>query len=107
MRSPSFADVMVVGMHFRQEVNAKAIVESFVPPVELQLEREPENPYDSMAIKVFYNGAHIGYIERGQAAFIAPWMDQGVEYSCTVTELCEKKNNLHPLVSLKPVEAAA
>lgn len=102
MRAPSFPNVLVVGMHFRP--NGKAIVESLIPPVFFDLELEPENQYDMLAIKVLYEGEHIGYIERGQAMFIAPWMDQGVKYSCMAEEFVQKKNNLHPVVNLTPIE---
>ena len=103
MFHPTFPNVLVVGMHFRP--NGKAIVESLIAPVELQLEREPENPYDGFAIKVLYEGEHIGYVERKQAMFISPWLDQGVAYRCTATDFQQIKNNLHPVVTIAP-EAA-
>lgn len=104
MKAPIFTDVAVVGMHFRERdgVPAKAIVANFVPPVELNLEREPDNPYDAYAVKVLYKREHIGYIERSSACFLAPWMDQGYTYKCVVDELIERKNNLHPVVRLEP-----
>jgi HIRAN domain len=104
MNSPTFPEVLVVGMHFREteEYSAKAIVGSFLPPVELDLEREPMNPYDGYAIKVLYQNQHIGYIERKQAMFIAPWIDQGKEYGCRVDELRAVKKNLHPVVTVYP-----
>lgn len=102
MQAPTFPGVLVVGMHFRP--NGKAIVESLVAPVAFELEREPENPYDMFAIKVLYDGEHIGYIERKQAMFISPWMDQGVDYTCVCDDFMQQKNNLHPVVTLAPVE---
>lgn len=107
MNAPDFGG-LVVGMHFREKegVPAKSIVSNFIPPVELQLEREPQNAYDPFAVKVLYLGEHIGYIERGVAAFLATWMDQGIEYTATVSELLQIKNNLHPLVALTPIETA-
>lgn len=103
MHFPSFPEVQVVGMHFRP--NGKAIVESLLAPADFDLEREPLNPYDGFAIKVLYQGEHIGYIERRQAMFIAPWMDQGAVYSCRATEFRQIKNNLHPIVTLTPKDA--
>jgi len=88
-------------MHFRG-AQAKAAVSSFVPPVELQLIREPQNPYDEFAIQVFYQNEHIGYIERGQAAFISPQMDTGQKYRCTVDDMTRKGNNLHPVCTIEP-----
>lgn len=104
MKPPVFTDVFVVGMHFRERagVPAKSIVANFVPPVELTLEREPTNQFDSFAVKVLYAGQHIGYIEASSACFLAPWMDQGHAYKCVVDQLTERKQNLHPVVRLEP-----
>lgn len=102
MHKPSFPEVLVVGMHFRP--NGKAIVESLLAPVNFDLEREPLNPYDGFAIKVLYEGEHIGYVERKQAMFIAPWMDQGISYRCTASEFRQIKNNLHPIVQITPAD---
>ena len=106
MKPPVFPNVTVVGMHFRERdgIPAKAIVSNFVPPVDLEIEREPSNLYDAYAIKVLYEDQHIGYIEAKQAMYISPWLDQGVEYTCVVTGLETRKNNLHPIVTLTPVE---
>lgn len=102
MNTPEF-EALVVGMHFRERdgIPAKSIVANFIPPVELQLEREPENAFDQFAVKVLYEGQHIGYIEAGVAGFLAPHMDEGQAFTCTVTELVEKGRNLHPQVELK------
>lgn len=103
MNAPTFPDVLVVGMHFRE--NGKAIVENLLAPAVFTLEREPLNQYDVYAIKVMYGEDHIGYIERKQAMFISPWMDQGVKFSCVADEFRQVKNNLHPVVTLRPVNA--
>lgn len=39
-------------------------------PVSVTLEPEPDNPHDSKAIKVLFNGVHIGYIKAGSCAHI-------------------------------------
>lgn len=108
MKAPTFPEATVVGMHFRERdgVPAKAIVANFVPPVKLELRREPENQFDTFAVKVLYQDQHIGYIEASTACFLAPWMDEGHEYSCVVESLLERKNNLHPVVRLEPHEPA-
>jgi len=103
MTAPTFPEVLVVGMHFRGKA-AVATVESFLPPVELQLEREPMNPHDEFAIKVMYQGEHIGYIERGQAAFISPQIDDGQKYICTVDDMIQRGRNIHPLCTIAPAE---
>lgn len=106
MKAPTFTDMAVVGMHFRERegVAAKSIVANFVPPVSLDYEREPHNPYDENAIKILYQGDHIGYVERESAIYLAPWIDEGHEYKITVTDLAQRKNNLHPIIMAKPVE---
>lgn len=101
MTAPTFPNVLIVGMHFRGS-HAVATVSSFLPPVELQLEREPQNPHDEFAIKVLYDGEHIGYVERGQAAFISPQIDAGQKYMCTVDNLVQKGKNLHPSCTIEP-----
>ncbi|MCI7808100.1 HIRAN domain-containing protein [bacterium] len=39
-------------------------------PVTVTLEPEPDNPNDKNAIKVLFNGVHIGYIKAGSCAHI-------------------------------------
>lgn len=101
MRAPKFPNVRIVGMHFRGE-HAKAWAEAVPVGTELFYEREPENPYDPSAIKIMYNLEHMGYVERGQAAFIAPHLDDGVEYRCTVTDKIFEKNNWFPITFWVP-----
>lgn len=105
---PDFHDVTIVGMHFREleGVPAKAIVANLFPPVELQFQREPDNEYDEYAIKVFFNNQHIGYVESKSACFIAPYLDDGLDYKCVVQRLEERRKNLHPICSFLPVETA-
>lgn len=99
----TFSDVAVVGMHFREKegIPAKGYVASFVPPVELQLEREPDNRFDAFAIKVIFNNEHIGYIEASQAMYISPLIDQGQTCTCTVLRLEQRRNNLHPICEIQ------
>lgn len=105
MKPPTFPNVAVVGMHFRG-AEAKATVANFVPPVGLEIKREPDNQFDAFAIKVFYSGQHIGYIEGNQACFISPWIDQGHAYECVCHDLEARRNNLHPICTLTPIAAA-
>lgn len=105
MRVPKFPNVSVVGMYFRGP-HAKAWAEQVPIGEELFYEREPENPYDPSAIKIMYNLEHVGYVERGQAAFIAPHIDAGVEFCCFVMDKFFKKNNWYPVTIWVPVELA-
>ena len=54
----------------------------------LILIREPENPHDCNAIKVWTeDGYGLGYISANLAEQFAPAMDKGIEYSCEVMSL--------------------
>lgn len=105
MNPPTF-EARCVGMHFRGE-RAKALAEALTPSSPLGLEREPFNPHDPNAIKVLYTSLsgeveHIGYIQRDIASFVAPWMDDGVEYSAKFIELQLAKNVAYPFLKLIP-----
>lgn len=109
---PHYPNVAVVGMHFRGG-DAKNIAASLEPGETLRLEREPENQFDSNAIKVFYEALWIGYIEAGQAAWIATEMDEpdAPAYIATVTGSEDResrgKTNTHPIVTVHPENEAA
>lgn len=96
---PTFPSVKVVGMHFRGG-GAKDVAAALDPGDSVRLEREPDNAYDAYAIKVFVEDMHIGYIERGQAAWLAPYMDDGEEPTAIVVGHEEIKNNTHPLLDI-------
>lgn len=105
-----FPNVHVVGMHFRGP-DAKEAAANLEPGQELRLEREPMNEYDGNAIKVFFSDLWIGYIERSQAAWIAPNMDEGRAFTCIVQEVREVPNargkvTLTPVVEITEVPAA-
>ena len=106
MKAPTFTDLVVVGMHFRERegVPAKSIVANFIPPVAVEFEREPDNPFDPNAIKIIYNGQHIGYIEAASAVYLSPWIDEGHEYQITVVDMTTRRQNLHPICTAVPVE---
>lgn len=56
-------------------------------PLEASLVREPENPYDPNAIKVFTNGRFIGHLPRAIAARMAPEIDAGTAWTAVVGEI--------------------
>jgi hypothetical protein len=105
MQAPTFTDIAVVGMRFRdlEGIPATELVAGLVPPVKLQFERDPYNQYDENAIKVLYQGQHIGFIEATQAIFLAPWLDDGHNYELTVTEMQARRKTLHPIVTATPL----
>jgi len=107
MQEKIFDRIAIVGMHFREKegIPAKSYVANMIPPVDLSLEREPENQFDYFALKAIYNGEHIGYVEAaGGAAYISPLLDQGwtLDY-CRVLDLEARKNNLHPICQIRLV----
>ena len=52
----------------------------------LILKREPDNPYDDLAIAVLgENGAKLGYIPRNQNSVLARLMDAGKRISAEIT----------------------
>lgn len=54
---------------------------------ELTLEREPNNPRDKNAIKVIFNGFHLGYIQKEVVVDLAKKMDAGVKPKAVVTRI--------------------
>ncbi|PKQ37105.1 MAG: single-stranded-DNA-specific exonuclease RecJ [Actinobacteria bacterium HGW-Actinobacteria-1] len=54
----------------------------------LRLERQPENPYDPNACALFDPfGDQVGFFNRMLAGALAPYIDAGVEYDVSVTEV--------------------
>jgi len=99
MSKTLFPNVACVGMHFRG-AQAQEIVALLDETSVLSLEREPENPYDAYAIKVIFSDIHIGYIERGQAAWISPLLDEGNVASVKMVKKEIRRNNLHPILDI-------
>lgn len=56
-------------------------------PAEVLLEREPDNAFDKNAIKVYHDDIWIGYIAKEVASWLAPKMDDGMEYIAEATGL--------------------
>ncbi|MHB1341706.1 MAG: single-stranded-DNA-specific exonuclease RecJ [Coriobacteriia bacterium] len=58
------------------------------PGTPLRLVRQPENEYDPAACALHNpRGAQVGFFNRRLAAVLAPYVDAGVEYDVTVTEV--------------------
>jgi single-stranded-DNA-specific exonuclease len=74
----------LVGVSFegRQDVISGLRVGS-----ELELERQPENPYDPNAIAVHYGNLQVGYIRREISAHLAPRIDAGARYRAHIASL--------------------
>lgn len=75
----------LAGLNFRP-ASAKAAVDELEIGQEMTLEREPENPYDSNAVRVIDPGSEefIGFIPKTDNAEIAQALDDGVTVTCTL-----------------------
>ena len=79
----------IAGVTYGNRQTALARLETYdIEAITVRLEREPNNPHDSNAIKVLIsvNGSasyKLGYLPRQQAALLAPLLDKEIE---TVTK---------------------
>jgi len=85
----------LVGTHFRGS-EAKHLVNALAPgDTNFQFEREPDNEYDSNAIRVLIEGEHVGYLARVNNNSVARAMDEGAAISATVIDFEGRKPVLH------------
>ena len=56
------------------------------PGEPLELKREPDNPYDSNAVRVEWRGHKLGYVPRTQNAALAWAMDRGETLDARVAQ---------------------
>lgn len=91
LKSDSFVDVLtkVVGAtkNNDEDVNIQNILPELEDGSKLNFAREPNNPYDTNAIKVICDYQHIGYIKAELAEEIAPIMDSGKELKGYITQI--------------------
>lgn len=68
------------GANFRP-ASAKEVLKTLTIGDQLTLERDPQNPYHSNAVKVIEpeSGEFIGFVEKDVAEAIAPILDDGLE----------------------------
>ena len=58
----------------------------------LSLIREPQNVHDSRAIRVEWQGQHIGYVPRRENTDIARLMDHGVPVVARISRLAQSRD---------------
>lgn len=75
----------IVGTHFRPS-EARALAASLTIGDQVDLEADPENPYDPMAVKVMYDDEHIGFIARHNNYQISEWLQDGGEASARIVD---------------------
>ena len=87
----------VVGVTFE---NRQSVLSTLEAGVELSLERQPENVFDShaIAVNILETGVQLGFLNRRLAARLAPIMDSGVPYSAAVSAVTggPGKEEAHP-----------
>ena len=95
---PRYKKILTRGCFYTS--NGCVVVQSARVGDAISTEREPHNPYDSNAIKVYgQTGIHFGYIQREFAGDIAKWMDKGWFFICWVVgrQNCGLFLNLYPI----------
>lgn len=78
--------------------------------VALELERQPDNPFDPNAIAVRYGALHLGFLKKGIALHLAPAIDAGTRYRARVASLTgggEKHRGVNIFVERDAVAAIA
>ncbi len=58
----------------------------------LQLKREPDNPYDSRAVRVEWQGRQLGYLPRAENQAVAAEMDRGGRVTARIARLRSHPN---------------
>lgn len=58
----------------------------------LELVREPDNPYDTNAVRVEWRGHKLGYVPRRDNAALAWGLDRGMRLHARVSRLAEHRN---------------
>ncbi len=71
--------VMGVSFEGRQD-----LVAGLVPGLELELQRQPDNPHDANAIAVHYGALQIGFLRKQIAKHLAPLIDGGARYHARI-----------------------
>lgn len=78
----------IVGVRFRGQM-ARNVVWKMEEGSQVLLEREPDNPHDSNAVKCWFLGIHVGYIPRQANPRIAAALDADKQVTCVVTKAAE------------------
>ena len=85
---------LTAGLRYHE---AKAVWDQMKVGDPLTLVREPENPHDSSAVRVEWNGHQLGYIPRAENAAVARQMDRGSRLAARITKLTLYRNHRRKL----------
>lgn len=94
----------VVGVTFDNEdgTSRQSIIKSIGKneKAAIFLKREPNNPYDRMAVAVYSVYGQVGYISKDYAKIISQLMDSGEKFVARVAEIDEYKDThyLHIII---------
>jgi hypothetical protein len=58
----------------------------------LELQREPGNPHDPLAVAVWWRGRQLGYVPRRENGALAWAMDRGERVNARISRLAEHPN---------------
>lgn len=85
---PLLRNCRIVGSQFRDDA-AQAIYAALAKGDELQLQLDPANPHDPLAVKVIADGTHVGYIPREMSA-VFHLVGVGADVIAVVSEVGSK-----------------
>lgn len=100
-------EAILRGANFRP-IEAQALVMQLDEDAPLILQREPDNQFDPNAIQVIEpeSEMHLGYVAKEVAAELAPLMDEGEDFLCTVGSRMSPKAFILNIVTVDESEAA-
>lgn len=106
MSNNTFENVYLRGMHFRGS-HAKEYVDMLEEGQIMYLVREPDNAYDPNAIQVWnqpedQGGFHFAYVAGEMTSWIAPLLDDGLEFHARVTGVDRSSKTAYPVVTIEP-----
>lgn len=61
----------------------------------LALVREPDNPHDTNAVRIEWNGRKVGYVPRADNVHLARQIDHGARPRARITALHRSRNGRH------------
>ena len=70
-----------------QHHQMRTVIDEFELGMELDLEREPENPYDPNAIRITYNNVMCGYVPKKFSASLSAAIETEANIECVITKL--------------------
>jgi len=75
----------LVGTHFRPS-EARTIANALTIGDEVELRADPENAYDPMAVAVYSEDEHIGFIAKANNYQVSEWLQNGGEVTAKIVD---------------------